>query len=190
MYYGQEQGMHGSADPWNREPLWPSKYDNTTAAYQLIQKLNMVRNHLVNTSDWATEKTSVLTTAPEGIAILKGNVLSVLTTIGSPPAAKSMNSFSPWSPSTATTDVLTCKQYAVGSGGSVNVEYSQGGRPVVLVPNKVLVDSGICTDAVDASIGRIKGASTSQSGGRPVLDRTGSALMSAVFAAGLMWMLS
>ena len=40
---------------------------------------------------------------------------------------------------------MTCTQFAVGSKGSVDVEYSKGGRPVVLVPNSVLQNSGLCT---------------------------------------------
>ena len=44
MYYGQEQGFHGNSDPYNREPLWPSGYANTTA-YQLATKLNQVCIH-------------------------------------------------------------------------------------------------------------------------------------------------
>lgn len=41
MYYGQEQGFTGNSDPYNREPLWPSGYANTTT-YQLAAKLNQV----------------------------------------------------------------------------------------------------------------------------------------------------
>ena len=59
VYYGQEQGFSGNADPvgsmimstskdllilgfqWNREPLWPSGYANTST-YQLTSKLNTV----------------------------------------------------------------------------------------------------------------------------------------------------
>lgn len=44
MYYGQEQGFHGNGDPYNREPLWPSGYANTTT-YQLAAKLNQVVYH-------------------------------------------------------------------------------------------------------------------------------------------------
>ena len=41
MYYGQEQGFSGNADPYNREPLWTSKYENSTT-YQFVTKLNTV----------------------------------------------------------------------------------------------------------------------------------------------------
>jgi hypothetical protein len=60
VYYGQEQGFRGGSDPGNREPLWPSGYDNTTAAYGLLQKLNGLRNHLVATSGWAAARRVVV----------------------------------------------------------------------------------------------------------------------------------
>ena len=40
--------------------------------------------------------------------------------------------------------ILTCTQYAVGSGGTVEVQYSKGGVPVVLVPDSALEGSGLC----------------------------------------------
>lgn len=84
VYYGQEQGFSGIADPWNREPLWPSGYTNTTA-YQVIAKLNQLRNYLIaGQSGWLHSPTQLLTTSPNGIAIMKGNVISVMTTLGSP----------------------------------------------------------------------------------------------------------
>jgi alpha-amylase len=159
VYYGQEQRFHGGGDPGNREPLWPSQYNKTMDAYVLIQKLNMLRNHLVNTTDWATERTTLLATAATGIAIMKGNVVSMLTTIGSPSQPVALQTFVPWAASTPTMDVLTCTQYAVGAGGTINVGYSQGGRPVVLVPNADLDGSGICTAQVNESMGKVASAS-------------------------------
>ena len=50
----------------------------------LIQSLNMLRNHLVNTTDWAKQETQVMTTSPYGIAIMKGPVVTIMTNIGSP----------------------------------------------------------------------------------------------------------
>jgi alpha-amylase len=165
VYYGQEHGFNGGFDPWNREALWPSKYSKDAPTYQLIQKLNQLRNHLVATSDWATQPTMLLTTSAEGIAIMKGPVLSIVTNIGSPPQGVSIGGYTPWSSSTATTDVLTCKQYAVGSGGTIRVEYSTGGRPVVLVPNSELVGTGICNDQVETSIGHSAGSTKAAKGG-------------------------
>ena len=43
VYYGQEQDMRGNSDPYNRETLWPSGYQNTTAV-RPIAKLNTLRS--------------------------------------------------------------------------------------------------------------------------------------------------
>ena len=37
VYYGTEQGFNGGTDPNNREPLWPTNYNNSTELYQVIQ---------------------------------------------------------------------------------------------------------------------------------------------------------
>lgn len=144
VYYGQEQGFSGNADPWNREPLWPSNYANTTT-YNLISKLNQLRNHLINsTADWVTTQVEVLSQTDQGIAFSKGDVVTILTNIGSPPQNVSIAAKTPLSSSVATTDILTCKQYAVGSGGTIEIQYSQGGVPVILVPDASLTSSGLC----------------------------------------------
>ena len=67
----------------NREALWPSHYAKTDA-YNLISTLNQLRNFLVATTDWAKQETQMLTAAPEGVVIMKGPVISILTNIGSP----------------------------------------------------------------------------------------------------------
>jgi alpha-amylase len=167
VYYGQEQRFTGFHDPYNREALWPSGYNQTVPTYTLLKKLNKVRNHLLKTTKWATEKTQVLTTSPHGIALLKGSALTILTTVGSPPQEVAVASYTPFAPSTPTTDILTCKQYAVGSSGTIDVSYVMGGQPVVLVPNSMLYDSGICSSNVDVAHGgnrQTTSANTSASG--------------------------
>jgi alpha-amylase len=39
----------------------------------------------------------------------------------------------------------------VGSNGSVEVEYSKGGTPIILVPDDILEASGLCRVAGDSS---------------------------------------
>jgi alpha-amylase len=43
VYYGSEQGFNGGADPDNREPLWPTKFNNQSGLYQYIAQLNRFR---------------------------------------------------------------------------------------------------------------------------------------------------
>lgn len=84
VYYGQEQGMHGNSDPYNREALWPSGYQNNTAV-QLIAKLNKLRQWMIQTdSSYLTQRTSILSTTATDIVVQKGYVISVITNIGSP----------------------------------------------------------------------------------------------------------
>ena len=52
-----------------------------------------------------------------------------------------------WSNSDAISSILSCKQWAVGSNGSVEVEYTKGGSPVILVPDDILQGSGLCRAA-------------------------------------------
>jgi hypothetical protein len=44
LYYGQEQGFTGGADPLNREPMWNSGYDNTSVGYEYVKQLLQVRD--------------------------------------------------------------------------------------------------------------------------------------------------
>ena len=39
---------------------------------------------------------------------------------------------------------MTCKQYAVGSNGTIVMDYAAGGVPVILLPDSSLTGSGFC----------------------------------------------
>ena len=84
VYYGQEHGMHGNSDPYNRETLWPSGYQNTTAV-RLIAKLNTLRQWMIKTNKtYLTQRKSILSSTATGSAIQNGSVISVITNIDSP----------------------------------------------------------------------------------------------------------
>ncbi|CAL1703970.1 unnamed protein product [Somion occarium] len=149
VYYGQEQGFNGSADPWNREPLWTSGYNNDTTAYKMIATLNKLRNFMINSTtdtdtDWLHSRAEVLTTSAHGLAIMKGDVISVLTNIGSPPQNLSTAVYTPYPNSLRMTDVLSCTQFVVGSNGTLSVGYSKGGQAKVIVPSDLLDNSDLC----------------------------------------------
>nr|GAT52123.1 Not1-domain-containing protein [Mycena chlorophos] len=150
VYYGQEQGFSGNADPYNREPLWPSNYTNTTT-YQLMTTFNTLRNYLVNNSDWATQPTNVLTSNLHGIALQKGQVVTVLTNIGAPPQNFTNTAFqSPWPVNTVTIDVVSCRQFSVASQEYLEVEYTKGGVAVVLVEASLLRNTSLCGETLSA----------------------------------------
>lgn len=52
LYYGSEQGFAGANDPYNREPLWISNYDETSEYYLLIQKMLAARFSYPRVSFW------------------------------------------------------------------------------------------------------------------------------------------
>lgn len=144
VYAGQEQSFSGSGDPNNREALWASGYANTTA-YQYITTLNQLRNFLVKNSDWVKQETNILTSSPNGFAIMKGSIISILTTIGSPPQeGVHISVKTPFETTTALTNILTCQQWVVGANRMVDAQYSAGGVPNILVPSDQLAGSGLC----------------------------------------------
>ncbi|KAJ6626402.1 alpha-amylase [Mycena sp. CBHHK59/15] len=143
VYYGQEQGFNGSSDPYNREPLWPSNY-NDTSSYQLISTLNQLRTFLTNTTDWASQDTKVLATDNHSLAFQKGDVITILTNIGTPSQNLNIAFKSPWDRGTVTIDVIGCRQFVVASGGYLEVEYTKGGVPVVLAESELLKNSRLC----------------------------------------------
>ncbi|KAJ7074335.1 glycoside hydrolase family 13 protein [Mycena amicta] len=151
VYYGQEQGFSGNADPYNREPLWASNYNTNTTSYQLITTLNTLRNFVVETTDWTTQPTNILASNKNGIAFQKGPLVSVLTNIGAPPQNDTNTTFkSSWPAGTVTIDVIACRQFVVASQGYVQVEYTKGGVAVVLADASFLKGSSLCGATIDA----------------------------------------
>ncbi|KAL1683489.1 glycoside hydrolase family 13 protein [Schizophyllum commune] len=178
VYYGQEQYFSGVGDPYNREPLWQSNYEKTIA-YNLTATLNKFRNHLVSTTDWATQDMTVLTTSKYGIGFTKGEVITVLTNIGSPAQNGTQIAVkSPYGPSYAMTDVLTCQQWVTSSEGMLDVEYTAGGKPVILVPEKLLSGSGLCGQ--DSNLSGNSRSQDSNDGAVNVVSRLYAILLSAV----------
>jgi alpha-amylase len=196
VYYGQEQYFRGAGDPLNREPLWPSGYEKTPA-YQFIQQLNQFRNYLVNStantsSPWTTAETQVLTASQYGLAIMKGDVISILTNIGSPAQNDThIAVVTPYGRGTALTNILTCEQWVVGSQGYIDMEYTLGGLAVILHPSTLLVNnkSPVCAGNVVTSQGIDTTSSNSNSASS--LLRTNSRLalwgLDFVMIFGLVW---
>ncbi|KAF9492279.1 glycoside hydrolase family 13 protein [Pleurotus eryngii] len=163
VYAGQEQYFSGNSDPWNREPLWVSGYARTPA-YELIARLNLVRNYLIHSTDWVTQPTNVLTVSDNGIGVMKGPVVSVLTNIGSPPRnGSSLAVQSPYESSTALIDVMNCRQFVVGSDGWLDVEYTKGGVATILVPRDLLSGGPICPPSPSSQ--NVKGGQKQPSNG-------------------------
>jgi glycosidase len=95
VYYGQEQYFQGQGDPANREPLWPSQYQDNDAV-QLISSINQFRNFLAysamkpigddmtrTAADWLHQSSQILSYTEHEIVLARGPVISILTGRGS-----------------------------------------------------------------------------------------------------------
>ncbi|ORY87713.1 glycoside hydrolase superfamily [Protomyces lactucae-debilis] len=83
VYYGQEQSFTGTADPLNREALWPSGYDEKNPYYQAIKALNAVRKNCIATdATFLTTETTILQHDIKRMVLQKGDLLSILSNDG------------------------------------------------------------------------------------------------------------
>ncbi|THV08060.1 glycoside hydrolase family 13 protein [Dendrothele bispora CBS 962.96] len=153
VYYGQEFSFNGAGDPKNREPLWPSGYASTPAS-DIMTKLNQLRNFLVNTTEWATSEPQVLSSSQYGLSFVKGDVISIITNIGSPPQnGTNIAVPSPYDANTGFTELFSCKQWVAGSKGYLDAEYTLGGKPIVLVLSTLMDKSPLCKGELVTSQG-------------------------------------
>ncbi|KAF8964120.1 glycoside hydrolase superfamily [Flammula alnicola] len=163
VYYGQEQYFSGNADPLNREPLWPSNYAQTDG-YKLMTTLNKVGRLQVHLSQLLTDNSSatsssILTTSPYGVAIMKGPVISIVTNIGSPPQNGTHIAVS--SPYSASTAMINLSGYAGRT-------YTLGGVPNILIPIAMLSGSGMCGQELGVIAGNGgKAVALGSASGRP-----------------------
>jgi hypothetical protein len=74
--------MKGNGDPFNRAALWSNGgYSNTGATFALIKKLNGIRKGLGSGTRFHTEIGKVIGNSDNDIAVLRNNVLVVLTKV-------------------------------------------------------------------------------------------------------------
>ncbi|KAK8864242.1 hypothetical protein IAR55_001488 [Kwoniella newhampshirensis] len=143
VYFGQEQDFSdGAADPYNRAALWPSQYANSTT-YNHIKKLNDIRHAVISNGtsfqgkNFLDSQTKIVASTKTDVAFRKGPLLAVLTNRGSPSESQAFGvPTSGWSSQSSVIDLLSCKQYTVGSGGAISVSYAApgyGGMPYVFV---------------------------------------------------------
>lgn len=154
VYYGLEQGFTGTADPANRQALWPSGFNTNADLYKYIRKLNSARK-LVTTRDssYVTSKVKVIQPNSKVLVTAKGSaswqVLSVFTNVGAG-ASTSFNLASTMTGLTANSklvDLLTCNVYSADSTGNVAITISSG-LPLILYRAEKLSGSDMCANAV------------------------------------------
>ncbi|KAF7982410.1 hypothetical protein HWV62_28519 [Athelia sp. TMB] len=143
LYYGQEQGFKGGAQPENHEPLWPSQYANTPYA-QVVRALNAARKSAtaVNHFFLTTPMTFIDQSSPGLLAISKPPLLALLTNGGSnTPAGSSWTAKRVYTANETLVDVLSCRRFVADANGGVEVPVV-GGMPQILLPTAALDKNG------------------------------------------------
>ncbi|BFZ57570.1 hypothetical protein PYCC9005_004622 [Savitreella phatthalungensis] len=134
-YYGQEQAFTGQVDPYNREALWTSNYDETNVYFQMHKTLNAMRKQVIKLdSNFLTTNTKVLGNDVQYIVLKKGSLLSLLFNDGSYGSNDTLTiANAGYSGGTKLLEVISGNTYTCDSSGSVTVK-RQAGAPMILYP--------------------------------------------------------
>ncbi|KAH9837566.1 glycoside hydrolase superfamily [Rhodofomes roseus] len=148
LYYGQEQGYTGANDPYNREALWLSGYEEDKPLVQHVRILNAARKAAIAaSSSYLSTAVTFPSVGGNTLAVSKYPMLALLTNVGaSGTPAWDVSSGTGYASGTELIDVLTCTTYTAGSGGSVSVTGSEG-APVILLPTSVF-NTTYCSELV------------------------------------------
>ncbi|KAH9922384.1 glycoside hydrolase superfamily [Fomitopsis serialis] len=181
LYYGQEQGYAGGDDPYNREALWLSGYEEDKPLVMHVRVLNAARKAAIawNNASFLSTPLDFPVASTSQLAVSKSPLLALLANTG-------QSSSPSWSvPSTNYTkgeeliDVLSCVTTKVGSAGAVAWTGSSG-MPAVLLPTSVFNASYCNTLKGDVS-GNAGSPWVAQSSGRGLGLSVAGALVATAF---------
>ena len=99
LYYGYEQGFSGDSDPANREAMWTSNYNTSTAQYGWVKALNAFRKSMIyaNGTYQPTPMLSLTNNAPTNVvSFQKGDSIVVTSNYGSNSGNKMVTVNTPW----------------------------------------------------------------------------------------------
>jgi alpha-amylase len=179
LYYGQEQGYKGGADPANRESLWNVGYSTENPLISLVTTLNKARKAAIAfNSDFLKTPVRFLEQANPSstLAVYKAPLLTLLTNAGAKGSATwKIDGSAGLGSDTKWIDVLSCTSVTAGQDGSLQVK-SSGGDPVVLMSgDAVSKDPTLCPHVearVDATSGQLGRGVSSMTFGLAVLFGT------------------
>ncbi|EME39503.1 glycoside hydrolase family 13 protein [Dothistroma septosporum NZE10] len=151
VYQGQEQNFNGSGVPSNREQLWKSAYNENSALYHHIRKLNCVRSWAARQdSGYLTYNARPIQSDKHTVVMRKGSSGKQVISIYSNRGAIAANTFLTIAATSCgltggmkVVDVLTCVETKADRRGNLCVTVVQG-QPQVLYPSAGLKGSGIC----------------------------------------------
>ena len=134
VYEGQEQHYSGATDPYDREAIWLSGYDTTSAFYTYIAKVNQVRNHAIYAnSSYLDYQAWPIYTDDSTIVMRKGfdsesEVMSVFTNSGSSSGTSTVTISDNvgFDAGSTVTEILGCTNVTVGGDGSLSVSMGAG----------------------------------------------------------------
>jgi alpha-amylase len=160
VYQGQEQHFSGNGTPYNREPVWSSKYDTTVPLYNLTATVNKLRNHAIKlSSDYLIQAEPPLFVDVNHFCMKKGPTGSQIVFCINNQSSKGPNyeiSVGGFTTGEQVVEVLTCTTVTAQSNGNVTA-YMGAGEPKVFFPAKALEGSGLCPTTAEA---KPNGAST------------------------------
>ncbi|GBE87192.1 Alpha-amylase A type-3 [Sparassis crispa] len=181
LYYGQEQGYTGGADPANREALWLSGYvEDNKPLLTHVKTLNAVRKMA------AAANSSFLTTAAKfssttsTLAVSKPPLLTLLTNGGNSSTPTWTVSDTGFKPNEQLVEVLSCSLLSADKKGGVSV-HGSGGMPQVIMPRSALNQSGSVCPSLATSSG--SQASSAADLTLPLAATLVLGILSAIFAA-------
>lgn len=158
VYYGQEQGFSGATDPYNREPLWPSGYKTSTTLYQLIGKLNAIRNWVISRdSTYSSTRGSIIYSDTKTLVTMKygsgSKVISVFTNDGAGAASRTVTiskAKTSFPANTGFMDIVSCKEFKTDSNGDLAITVNSG-LPMVLFHTNGLTGGTLCQNSASTA---------------------------------------
>ncbi|KAI9465024.1 glycoside hydrolase family 13 protein [Lactarius psammicola] len=140
---GQEQGYQGGADPYNREALWFTAYQQEKPLVQQIRSLNAARKEAIAYSPgFLTTPMKFLSIEDHSMVVSKPPMLALFTNIGSEsPHSLTWHADAVFQPNEPLVDVLTCTKVSADAQGGVTIPCVYG-MPQVLMPAAALRQGG------------------------------------------------
>ncbi|TXT15561.1 hypothetical protein VHUM_00064 [Vanrija humicola] len=138
IYQGQEHGLRGGSDPFNREAIWLFGYAPNKPMYLVFQRLNLARRQAMGTGGFHTLlKHHKLD--PKTAVLVKGPMVSILTNSGSlvlPRVYYLPSAITGYAPKMPVVDVLTGQIFATDPSGGLAATIVAG-EPRVYLPFSV-----------------------------------------------------
>jgi len=148
VYQGQEQHFKGNGTPFNREPLWSSKYDKGSDLYVLTSAVNKVRNNAIKlSSDYISTPAETLWADVNHLCLKKGPDGSQIVFCVTNKSSKGDSyqiSVGGFQSNDKVVEVLSCKTNTADISGNVTM-YMSKGEPKVYVPLAALNGTGLCS---------------------------------------------